>query len=60
MKRTVLTALALLAAGSAVAQTAPGPTLATIRGRDAVICGAHPGAPGFNVLDSQGVHRGLT
>jgi general L-amino acid transport system substrate-binding protein len=60
MKRTILTALAVLTAGPALAQTAsPGPTLSTIRSRDAVICGAHPGAPGFNVLDSQGVHRGL-
>jgi general L-amino acid transport system substrate-binding protein len=37
----------------------PGPTLSAVRSRDAVICGAHPGAPGFNVLDSQGMHRGL-
>jgi general L-amino acid transport system substrate-binding protein len=30
-----------------------------VRARDALICGGHPGAPGFNVLDSQGVARGL-
>ena len=60
MKRTLLAALAVMTAGPALAQMAtPGPTLAAVRGRDAVICGAHPGAPGFNVLDSQGQHRGL-
>lgn len=51
---------ALLVSGTAIAQTAaPGPTLTTVRQRDAVVCGAHPGAPGFSVLDSQGVTRGL-
>ncbi|MBR0651435.1 amino acid ABC transporter substrate-binding protein [Roseomonas terrae] len=60
MKRTVLTLLAVMATGPALAQTAsPGPTLSTVRARDALICGSHPGAPGFNVLDSQGVNRGL-
>ncbi len=60
MKRTLLAALAVMTASPALAQMAtPGPTLGAIRARDAVICGAHPGAPGFNVLDSQGVHRGL-
>ena len=60
MKRTILTALAIMAAGPAVAQVAaPGPTLSAIQARDSVVCGAHPGAPGFNVLDSRGVHRGL-
>lgn len=51
---------ALLLSGGALAQTAsPGPTLSAIRDRGAVICGSHPGAPGFSVLDSQGVTRGL-
>lgn len=60
MNRTVLAALALMAAGPALAQTAsPGPTLTTVRARDAVVCGAHPGSPGFGVMDSQGVYRGL-
>ncbi len=60
MKLLSLAALGVLAAGAAVAQTAtPGPTLATIRERGAVVCGAHPGAPGFSVLDSQAVTRGL-
>ena len=60
MKLLSLAALGVLAAGAAAAQTAaPGPTLTTIRERGAVACGAHPGAPGFSVLDSQGVTRGL-
>lgn len=60
MNRTVLAALALMAAGPALAQTAsPGPTLTAVRARDAVACGAHPGSPGFGVMDSQGVYRGL-
>ncbi len=51
---------ALLVSGGALAQTAsPGPTLSAVRERGAVICGAHPGAPGFSTLDSQGVTRGL-
>ncbi|MEO3474178.1 amino acid ABC transporter substrate-binding protein [Roseomonas sp. CAU 1739] len=60
MNRITLAALALLAAGPAVAQmAAPGPTLTTVRARGAVACGAHPGSPGFGVMDSQGVYRGL-
>ncbi|GGJ24744.1 amino acid ABC transporter substrate-binding protein [Neoroseomonas lacus] len=60
MNRTVLAALALMTAGPALAQTAsPGPTLTAVRARDAVVCGAHPGSPGFGVMDSQGVYRGL-
>ena len=51
---------ALLVSGTAIAQTASsGPTLSAVRSRDALVCGAHPGAPGFGVLDSQGVYRGL-
>ena len=60
MRLTAAIAAAMLVSGSAIAQTAsPGPTLATVRQRDALVCGAHPGAPGFSVLDSQGVTRGL-
>ena len=60
MKLLSLAALGVLATGVAAAQTAaPGPPLTTIRERGAVACGAHPGAPGFSVLDSQGVTRGL-
>ncbi len=60
MRLPATLAMLLLACGTAHAQTAsPGPTLSTIRSRDTLICGAHPGAPGFNVLDSQGVSRGL-
>lgn len=60
MRLPALTAALLCVALPAFAQTAsPGPTLSAVRSRDALICGAHPGAPGFGVLDSQGVYRGL-
>lgn len=60
MRLTFAIAAALLVSGSAIAQTAsPGPTLSAVRARDALICGSHPGAPGFSTLDSQGVTRGL-
>ena len=52
--------LGLLVAVPALAQPAqPGPTLAAVRQRDALICGAHPGAPGFGMPDSRGVYQGL-
>lgn len=58
------TALALCAVavlGEAFAQSAtqPGPTLQAVRARGALMCGAHPGAPGFGIMDSQGIYRGL-
>lgn len=66
MRKTIRTmAAAMLAiagtAATAAAQTmaTPGPTLEAVRARDALLCGAHPGAPGFGVMDSQGVFRGL-
>jgi len=60
MRTIALAATALGLALPALAQTAsPGPTLAAVRDRGAVICGAHPGAPGFSTLDSQGITRGL-
>ncbi len=46
----------------ALAQREPqaaGPTLAAVRARGVLACGAHPGAPGFALPDSQGVYRGL-
>ncbi|WP_198376698.1 amino acid ABC transporter substrate-binding protein [Neoroseomonas rubea] len=60
MRLPALTAALFCVALPAFAQTAsPGPTLSAVRSRDALICGAHPGAPGFGVLDSQGIYRGL-
>ena len=60
MRLPALTAALMCVALPTLAQTAnPGPTLSAVRSRDALICGAHPGAPGFGVLDSQGVYRGL-
>lgn len=51
----------LTATATAEAQTPaqPGPTLAAVRARGALVCGAHPGAPGFGMMDSQGIYRGL-
>jgi general L-amino acid transport system substrate-binding protein len=58
--RWIFSTFAVLLSGGALAQTAsPGPTLAAVRSRDALICGSHPGSPGFGVMDSQGVYRGL-
>ncbi|HEY4250350.1 MAG TPA: amino acid ABC transporter substrate-binding protein [Roseomonas sp.] len=52
--------LALPFATEALAQGAqPGPTLSAVRQRDALVCGAHPGSPGFSVADSRGVYRGM-
>jgi general L-amino acid transport system substrate-binding protein len=60
MRVKILAAATLLAATPALAQLqAPGPTLAAIRAKGAIDCGAHPGAPGFGLMDSQGVYRGL-
>ena len=61
MLRNLITAgLLALASAPALAQpAAPGPTLATVRQRDVLACGAHPGAPGFGVMDSRGIYRGL-
>jgi general L-amino acid transport system substrate-binding protein len=60
MRLPLLAALAACVTAPALAQTAsPGPTLAAVRSRDALICGAHTGSPGFGVMDSQGVARGL-
>ena len=55
-----LVAVLLLAAGPVLAQPAqPGPTLAAVQARGALLCGAPNAAPGFGVMDSQGIYRGL-
>jgi general L-amino acid transport system substrate-binding protein len=60
IRSTLAGALLGLAAVPAVAQTAaPGPTLSAVRARGVLECAAHPGSPGFGVMDSQGVYRGL-
>lgn len=60
MRKSILSAALVLVAGLAVAQpTPPGPTLAAARQKGALDCGAHPGAPGFGAMDSQGIYRGL-
>ncbi|MBK1658682.1 amino acid ABC transporter substrate-binding protein [Paracraurococcus ruber] len=60
MRPIIAAAALILAAGGALAQpVAPGPTLAAVRAKGVLDCGAHPGAPGFGATDSQGVYRGL-
>lgn len=60
MKRLLVIGAFTLAASTAFAQTAqPGPTLAAVLARGALNCGAPNAAPGFGVMDSQGVYRGL-
>jgi general L-amino acid transport system substrate-binding protein len=64
MKTIMMRAAALLlgvaAPLAAHAQTAqPGPTLQAVRAKGQVDCGGHPGAPGFGVMDSRGIYRGL-
>jgi len=59
MKKWIM-ALLLLAGPVAAQQAAPpGATLAAVRAKGVIDCGAHPGAPGFGVMDSRGVYRGL-
>jgi general L-amino acid transport system substrate-binding protein len=59
---------AILALGASLALAPPlaaqstasaGPTLAAVRAKGSVDCGAHPGAPGFGIADSRGVYQGL-
>jgi general L-amino acid transport system substrate-binding protein len=61
LRHLIAAALAALVALPAAAQQAvpAGPTLAAVRGKGVVDCGAHPGAPGFGVMDSRGIYRGL-
>ncbi len=52
--------LVLLAAPALAQQgVAPGVTLAAVRAKGVLDCGAHPGAPGLGMMDSRGVYRGL-
>ena len=55
---TVL-AVAVTVPGLATAQVSPGPTIANIRAKGFLDCGANPGSPGFGVPDSRGEHRGM-
>lgn len=61
LHRAALAALfAFGCAASAAAQSvAAGPTLAGVRQRDVLVCGASPNAPGFGAPDSRGEYRGL-
>ena len=60
MRLLIMAAVAAATALPALAQMqAPGPTLAAIRAKGAVDCGAHPAAPGFGLMDSRGIYRGL-
>jgi general L-amino acid transport system substrate-binding protein len=52
--------LALAGSEAAMAQQAqPGPTLRAVQAKGQLDCGGHPGAPGFGIMDSRGVYRGL-
>ncbi|MEN9498497.1 MAG: ral L-amino acid-binding periplasmic protein AapJ precursor, partial [Pseudomonadota bacterium] len=57
--RNLLSAFLLTALPALAQPVQQGPTVAAIRARDALICGAHPGAPGFGLMDGQGIYRGL-
>lgn len=60
LRNLIAAGLLALTSAPALAQVvAPGPTLSTVRQRDVLACGAHPGAPGFGVMDSRGIYRGL-
>ena len=52
-------AVAVTVPGLATAQVSPGPTIANIRAKGFLDCGANPGSPGFGVPDSRGEHRGM-
>lgn len=54
-----LAAAGLLLPLAARAQVTPGPTIANIRAKGYLDCGANPGSPGFGVPDSRGEHRGM-
>jgi len=55
-----LCALVLPVALPALAQPqAPGPTLATVKARDVLVCGTSTGAAGFSLPDSRGEYRGI-
>jgi len=49
----------LLLASPVLAQNAPGPTLAGVLKKGYVECAVAPTTPGFSIVDSQGVFRGL-
>jgi general L-amino acid transport system substrate-binding protein len=56
--RTLL-AILLLAAGPALAQNSPGPTLANVLKKGYVECAVPSGTPGFGYVDSKGEFRGM-
>ncbi len=61
MRRTFLTGLAMLLLGAApaLAQGSGSATLDAVRARGQVLCGTGGEIPGFSMLDSGGVMRGL-
>lgn len=61
MKKFGYAAALLAAAFTAwpVAAAEPGPTLATVKDRGKVVCGANGGRPGFSGLDSKGRWQGI-
>jgi general L-amino acid transport system substrate-binding protein len=60
LKSVSAAAVALVVgAGAALAQTAPAATLARIKERGHILCGASQGVPGFSQPDNAGVWRGF-
>jgi general L-amino acid transport system substrate-binding protein len=57
--RLLLAALFLSFAVPAFAQNAPGPTLAAVLKKGYVECAVPSGTPGFGIVDSTGVFRGI-
>lgn len=59
MKKTMLSALALMAAGSVALPAMAGDTLDAVKKRGHVLCGVNTSAPGFASADSEGNWKGL-
>ena len=61
MLKSLATALGLLLAGGAAAQTVapPGPTLSAVRARGALSCGISTGDPAWSAPDSRGEWQGM-
>lgn len=59
--RSILTLVALLLAGGALAQaqSAPVDAVSAIRARGSLVCGVNGALPGFSAPDAQGVMRGF-
>ena len=59
MTRLLLVLLAMSLAWPAGAQQSAGPTLASVKARDLLVCGTSTGAAGFSLPDSRGSYQGI-